>query len=209
MSLNHRPYCSLTRAASNTPIPSNPQVRILSSSHPSMQAAWRIGSLLEKNHLLRRITWWRIEGNWTPFHWVFRTCVLDVWLHPESQITHSTHSSHSSHWWLGVAYSGKRPVLNWAVFLLFCSLRLATVVSSTLRPSHWLVWLIDWSQRTDLPCLQSVKLGSGAFQNCQSIVFESDCVDGLMIQICQNSNRLSLANRLFGVMMTRIENDSR
>ena len=41
------------------------------------------------------------------------------------------------------------------------------------------------SQRTDLPQLQTVKLGRTAFYCCRSIVFESDWRNGMMTQICQ------------------------
>ena len=47
---------------------------------------------------------------------------------------------------------------------------------------------MDWFEFTDLPQLQSVKLDECAFIHVQSVVFESDGMDGLMIQICLNYN---------------------
>ena len=51
---------------------------------------------------------------------------------------------------------------------------------------------MDWFEFTDLPQLQSVKLDIGAFNRVQSVVFESDGMDGLMIQICLNYNPFNL-----------------
>ena len=53
---------------------------------------------------------------------------------------------------------------------------------------------MDWFELTDLPQLQSVKLGISAFRYVQSAVFESDRMDGLMIQICLNYNPFDLMN---------------
>ena len=53
---------------------------------------------------------------------------------------------------------------------------------------------MDWFEFTDLPQLQSVKLGGLAFRDVHSIVFESDRMDGLMIQICLNYNPFDLMN---------------
>ena len=64
---------------------------------------------------------------------------------------------------------------------------------------------MDWFEYTDLPKLQSVILGNGAFDYVQSIVFESDGMDGLMIQICLNYNPFNLVMVLFGVMIVLIE----
>ena len=64
---------------------------------------------------------------------------------------------------------------------------------------------MDWLEVTDLPQLQSVKLGYSAFKRVQSIVFESDGMDGLMIQICLNYNSFDLLVLLFGVMVMIIE----
>ena len=95
--------------------------------------------------------------------------------------------------------------LNWAIFLLFNPLILVWIVSYMLHPSHWLVWLMDWFEFTDLPQLQSVKLGKYAFTYVHSIVFESDWMDGLMIQICLNYNPFNLVMMLFVVIIVMIE----
>ena len=64
---------------------------------------------------------------------------------------------------------------------------------------------MDWFEYTDLPQLQSVKLGYNAFDDVHSVVFESDRMDGLMIQICLNYNPFNLVGLLFGVMVVMIE----
>ena len=64
---------------------------------------------------------------------------------------------------------------------------------------------MDWFEFTDLPQLQSVNLGDGAFQMVHSVVFESDRMDGMMIQICLNYNPFDLMYGLFGVMVVLIE----
>ena len=64
---------------------------------------------------------------------------------------------------------------------------------------------MDWFEFTDLPQLQSVKLGNDAFFFVQSVVFESDGMDGLMIQICLNYNPFDLIGMLFMVMSVIIE----
>ena len=64
---------------------------------------------------------------------------------------------------------------------------------------------MDWFELTDLPKLQSVKLDRYAFNRVQSVVFESDRMDGLMIQICLNYNPFDLVGRLFVVMIVMIE----
>ena len=64
---------------------------------------------------------------------------------------------------------------------------------------------MDWFEFTDLPQLLSVKLGDWAFNRVHTVVFESDRMDGLMIQICLNYNPLNLVGRLFVVMMVMIE----
>ena len=64
---------------------------------------------------------------------------------------------------------------------------------------------MDWFEFTDLPQLQSVKLGYNAFEYVQSIVFESDGMDGLMIQICLCYNPFDLVMMLFKVMSVMIE----
>ena len=64
---------------------------------------------------------------------------------------------------------------------------------------------MDWFEFTDLPQLQSVKLGDWAFRDVHYIVFESDGMDGLMIQICLNYNPLNLVMELFKVIIVMIE----
>ena len=64
---------------------------------------------------------------------------------------------------------------------------------------------MDWFEFTDLPQLQSVKLGMYAFDRVHSIVFESDRMDGMMIQICLNYNPLNLVVELLMVMIVMIE----
>ena len=64
---------------------------------------------------------------------------------------------------------------------------------------------MDWFEFTDLPQLQSVKLGECAFDQVHTVVFESDRMDGLMIQICLNYNPFDLIMMLFGVMVVMIE----
>ena len=64
---------------------------------------------------------------------------------------------------------------------------------------------MDWFEFTDLPQLQSVKLGSYAFYYVQSAVFESDRMDGLMIQICLNYNPFNLVEVLLKVIGVMIE----
>ena len=64
---------------------------------------------------------------------------------------------------------------------------------------------MDWFEFTDLPQLQSVKLDRAAFHDVHSVVFESDRMDGLMIQICLNYNPFNLVMKLFGVISVLIE----
>ena len=64
---------------------------------------------------------------------------------------------------------------------------------------------MDWFEFTDLPQLQSLTLGSYAFRDVHSIVFESDRMDGLMIQICLNYNPFNLVIMLLKVMIVVIE----
>ena len=64
---------------------------------------------------------------------------------------------------------------------------------------------MDWYEFTDLPQLQEVHLGHAAFDDVHSIVFESDRMDGLVIQICLNYNPFDLVNLLFVVMVEMIE----
>ena len=64
---------------------------------------------------------------------------------------------------------------------------------------------MDWFEVTDLPQLQSLKLGRAAFNRVHTVVFESDRMDGMMIQICLNYNPFDLVDVLFGVMVVLIE----
>ena len=64
---------------------------------------------------------------------------------------------------------------------------------------------MDWFEFTDLPQLQSVRLGEAAFEYVHSIVFESDGMDGMMIQICLNYNPFNLLEVLFMVVSVIIE----
>ena len=64
---------------------------------------------------------------------------------------------------------------------------------------------MDWFELTDLPQLQSVKLDWYAFEYVHSIVFESDGMDGLMIQICLNYNPFDLIRVLLMVIGVMIE----
>ena len=64
---------------------------------------------------------------------------------------------------------------------------------------------MDWFELTDLPQLQSLKLGLEAFHDVQSVVFESDRMDGMMIQICLNYNPFYLMDALLMVIMVIIE----
>ena len=62
-----------------------------------------------------------------------------------------------------------------------------------------------WFEFTDLPQLQSVGLNHAAFDRVHSIVFESDRMDGLVIQICLNYDPLNLLQMLFVVILVMIE----
>ena len=64
---------------------------------------------------------------------------------------------------------------------------------------------MNWFELTDLSQLQSVKLGGYAFNRVHTVVFESDRMDGLIIQICLNSNPFNLVDVLFKVMVVLIE----
>ena len=64
---------------------------------------------------------------------------------------------------------------------------------------------MDWFEFTDLPQLQSLTLGSYAFDGVHSVVFESDGMDGLMIQICLNYNPFNLMYMLLKVIGVMIE----
>ena len=136
---------------------------------------------------------------------MWKTCGLVVLIHQELQNSHSIHFNHWNHWLLVVICSWKWPGLNWTIFLLFNPLILVWDVSIGLQPSHWLVWLIEWFELLDLPQLQSVKIGQHAFSYVHSAVFESDWMDGLMIQICQNYNPFNLILGLLLVIGVMIE----
>ena len=64
---------------------------------------------------------------------------------------------------------------------------------------------MDWFEFTDLPQLQSLTLGVYAFEYVHSVVFESDRMDGLMIQICLNYNPFNLVEVLYLVMVVLVE----
>ena len=64
---------------------------------------------------------------------------------------------------------------------------------------------MDWFEFTDRPQLQSVYLGRAAFAYVHVVVFESDRMDGLMIQICLNYNPFYLVMELLLVMVIIIE----
>ena len=174
------------------------------SSFPSFSVHWN-GSWLEKVVL----EWWECLS-W--MDWVsWRVCWLDtivselvvvnelmvpveLWIVP---------NSNPLSFFLGHA----RIIihLNWIISFLFNPLILVVGVSVGLHPSHWLVWLMDWFEFTDLPQLQSVKLGMYAFWCVHSVVFESDWMDGLMIQICQCYNPFDLVHVHLMVIIVMIE----
>ena len=64
---------------------------------------------------------------------------------------------------------------------------------------------MDWIEFTDLPQLQSVKLGRAAFNRVHTVVFESDRMDGMMIQICLNYNPFNLVREVFNTIIAMIE----
>ena len=64
---------------------------------------------------------------------------------------------------------------------------------------------MDWFEFTDLPQLQSLKLGIAAFDYVHTVVFESNRMDGLMIQICLNYNPFNLLQVLLMVIIVMIE----
>ena len=67
---------------------------------------------------------------------------------------------------------------------------------------------MDWFEFTDLPQLQSVKLGYWAFIVVHTVVFESNGMEGLIIQICLNYNPFNLVVGLLMVMNVMIERRS-
>ena len=64
---------------------------------------------------------------------------------------------------------------------------------------------MDWFEFTDLPQLKSVRFDHSTFNRVHSVVFESDRMDGLMIQICLNYNPFNLIHVLLMVMRAMIE----
>jgi len=64
---------------------------------------------------------------------------------------------------------------------------------------------MDWFEFTDLPQLKSVRFDHSTFNRVHSVVFESDRMDGLMIQICLNYNPFYLVMELLLVMVIIIE----
>ena len=80
----------------------------------------------------------------------------------------------------------------------YLSLKSLVLGSNTL-------WNVTQFELNGLPQLQSVILGDVAFAYVHSIVFESDWMDGLMIQICRNYNPFNLLEVLFMVMVVMIE----
>ena len=83
-------------------------------------------------------------------------------------------------------------------FNRFLSLKSLVLGSNTL-------WNVTQFELNGLPQLQSVKLGSLAFEYVHSVVFESDWMDGLMIQICLCYNPFNLVVGLLQVMVVMIE----
>ena len=136
---------------------------------------------------------------------MWKICGLGVLIHQGLPSFLSADICHWSHWFLAVTHFGMWHNLNWMVFLPFNPLFLVRTVPVILHPSHWLVWLMDWFEFTDLPKLQSVNLGYDAFAKVHSVVFESDWMDGVMIQICLNYNQFNLVGVLFKVMVVMIE----
>ena len=80
----------------------------------------------------------------------------------------------------------------------YLSLKSLVLGSNTL-------WNVTQFELNGLPQLQSVKLDYRAFNGVHSIVFESDRMDGLMIQICLNYNPFNLVRGVFKVMIEMID----
>ena len=80
----------------------------------------------------------------------------------------------------------------------YLSLKSLVLGSNTL-------WNVTQFELNGLPQLQSVKLDYRAFNGVHSIVFESDRMDGLMIQICLNYNPFNLLQVLLMVIGVMIE----
>ena len=64
---------------------------------------------------------------------------------------------------------------------------------------------MDWFEFIDLPQLQSIKFGYKSFNRVHTVVFESDRMDGVMMQICLNYNPFNLVDVLYLVMVVLIE----
>ena len=64
---------------------------------------------------------------------------------------------------------------------------------------------MDWFEFIDLPQLQSIKFGYKSFDYVHSIVFESDRMDGVMMQICLNYNPFNLVDVLYLVVVVLID----
>ena len=67
---------------------------------------------------------------------------------------------------------------------------------------------MDWFEFIDLPQLQSIKFGYKSFNRVHTVVFESDRMDGVMIQICLNYNPFNLVVELLMVINVMIERRS-
>ena len=125
--------------ASTTPIPSNPQVRILSFPHHSMLLLWRITSVLEKKPS-------------STSHVVSSIMMLNsIPLYVENL-------------WIGCFDTSGLTEFS---FNRFLSLKSLVLGSNTL-------WNVTQFELNGLPQLQSVKLGSLAFEYVHSVVFESE-----------------------------------
>ena len=68
-----------------------------------------------------------------------------------------------------------------------------------------LFWRVTCFELSSLPQLQSVKLGHYSFCFCHSVVFKSDGMDGVIIQICPNCSPFNLVVVLFMVMIVKLE----
>ena len=71
--------------------------------------------------------------------------------------------------------------------------------------SNGIFWEVTSFELSNLPQLQSVKLGNSAFHCVHSVVFESDWMIQLMIQICHKFNPFNLMRVLLKVMIMMIE----
>ena len=182
---------------------SSTEITLHHSTYPIMKywnRLWLVMVVLEKWECLNWMDWvsWRV---W----WLERTVSGLVFLKEMMARIELWIVQNSNPFRLVMIHSLIIIHLNWTISLLFNPLIWVMVVSFMLHPSHWLVWLMDWFEFTDLPQLQSVKLGRAAFNLVHSIVFESDWMDGLMIQICLNYNPFNLLVPLLLLLMMMIE----